>query len=162
GVTAGLVAAALVAVGVRALLIPADALGDSRPALGAVAAPATRSTPVPARHASLPDPCPLSWTAGHPAIKGLIACEADLWRVPGGGPEALGVADCESRFETAAFNPTGCGGSGCGGLYQQSLRYWRQRAASYGFAGSPASDARANIVVSMRMAAERGTWARDW
>jgi len=171
-VTAGLVAAALVAVGVRAVLIPADALGDARPALGGVAAPAHRTAPVAApdhrtapvavRAVNLPDPCPLKRTADHPGIKGLIVCEAGLWSVPGGASEALAVAHCESRFEVAAFNPSGCGGSGCDGLYQQSLRYWRQRAASYGYAGRPATDPRANIVVSMRMAAERGTWSRDW
>ena len=55
-------------------------------------------------------------------MKRLIACEAALWDVPGGATTAFAVASCESRFQTAAYNPTGCGGSGCSGLFQQSLR----------------------------------------
>ncbi len=110
----------------------------------------------------VPDPCPIDWRIGAGAVKRLIACEAALWDVPGGATTAFAVTFCESRFQTAAYNPTGCGGSGCSGLFQQSLRYWRQRAIDYGFAGISPTDAKANIVISMRMASEQGTWAKDW
>lgn len=150
-------AVALVAIGVRVPgLVSASA---AEPAQAAEARPA--SSPV-AVSVPVPDPCPVDWRAGTGAVKRLIACEAAVWDVPGGASEAFDVAYCESRFQTAAYNPTGCGGAGCTGLFQQSLRYWRDRAIEYGFAGLPPTDARANIVVSMRMASEKGTWARDW
>ena len=174
-----MLAVGLVAAGARLAFVP-DALGAPRgtsgpgpagtapraadPAPGFLAG-ATRlaldrapGQPVPTR--SIPDPCPSG--GARSTVRSLIACEATLWNVPGGAPRALAVARCESRFERAAFNPTGCGGSGCVGLFQQSLRYWRRRAAEYGYPGRPATDPRANVVVSMRMAEERGTWSRDW
>jgi hypothetical protein len=174
-----MLAVGFVAAGARLAFVP-DALGAPRetsdpgptgavpnmanPAPGFVAA-ATRlgldpapAPAVPTR--SIPDPCPP--VGARSTVRSLIACEATLWNVPGGASRALAVARCESRFERAAFNPTGCGGSGCVGLFQQSLRYWRRRAAEYGYPGRPATDARANVVVSMRMAEERGTWSRDW
>lgn len=185
GLAAALAAIAMSAMGLRTVLVPQDALAVTArhappaPAVAARRAPTpanaltARPAPAPApterpsasvpRHVlSLPDPCPLDWRSNQPRVRRLIACEADLWNVPGGAAKAFAVAHCESRFEIAAFNPTGCGGSGCSGLFQQSLRYWRRRAASYGFAGRPPTDPRANVVVSMRMAAEQGTWSRDW
>lgn len=158
-----LVAAAAVGVAVlslRAALVPQEAFGAARPGPVHVQRPVDR--PIGLRIVDLPDPCPLDWRADHAQVGGLIACEAALWDVPGGADRAMSAAQCESRFQPAAFNPTGCGGSGCGGLFQQSLRYWRGRAAEYGYRGSPPSDPRANVVVSMRMAVERGTWSQDW
>jgi hypothetical protein len=108
------------------------------------------------------EPCPIDRRLGEAWVEPLIACEAHVWRVPGGPAKALSVARCESQLVTEAFNPSGCGGSGCSGVFQQSLRYWARRAAEYGFEGVPPTDLRANVVVSMRMAAERETWARDW
>jgi hypothetical protein len=148
-----------------------DVAATSASAVRALAPAAVRpASAVPvfvpaARTAATPsgsDPCPLDWRGDAPDVRSLIVCEAGLWNPPGGAPRAAAVVFCESRFETAAFNPTGCDGFGCSGLFQQSLRYWRDRAVEYGFAGRPATDPRANVVVSMRMAAERGTWARDW
>ncbi|HEX9376964.1 MAG TPA: hypothetical protein VGB19_12090 [Actinomycetota bacterium] len=133
------------------------------PAFGDEARPAPPvqvRAPAPAAVGVL-EPCPGRWGPDSPLSR-LIVCEAEVWDVPGGAAKALAVARCESSMRTAAFNPSGCGGTGCTGLYQQSLRYWRGRAASYGFAGTPPTDAMANVVVSMRMAAEKGTWARDW
>lgn len=126
--------------------------------------PAVRQVPAPAGPVVLRavDPCPIDSRIGEFWVRPLIACEAHVWRVPGGAAKALAVARCESRFLVQAMNPTGCGGSGCSGLFQQSLRYWSGRAAEYGFAGVPPTDVRANVVVSMRMAAEKGTWADDW
>jgi hypothetical protein len=171
-----LLAVGLVAAGVRLAFVP-DALGAPRESSGpgpSAAVPQAAAgfvvattrlgldmappSAVPTR--SIPDPCPSG--GARSTVRSLIACEATLWNVPGGASRALAVARCESRFERAAFNPTGCGGSGCVGLFQQSLRYWRRRAAEYGYPGRPATDPRANVVVSMRMAEERGTWSRDW
>ena len=151
-----LAALGLVAIGVRSGIAPANGeeAGVVRPAW-------PHGSPVAVRVAA-PDPCPIDWRTGPGRLKSLIACEANVWDVPGGAPMAFAVAHCESRFETAVFNPTGCGGSGCAGVFQQNLRYWAGRAAEYGFAGAPPTDALANVVVSMRMASERGTWARDW
>ena len=129
------------------------------------------SADVSARHVRAPaspvaltaaEPCPIDRRLGDSWVQPLIACEAHVWRVPGGAEKALAVAHCESRFDPEALNPSGCGGAGCSGLFQQSRRYWAARAAEYGFAGVPPTDVRANVVVSMRMAAERGTWAHDW
>ncbi len=139
---------------VATAFVPADLVADA--ATRAVDRTSTRTVPA----GSLPDPCRFSGAG--PSIRSLIACEAVVWNVPGGAARALAVARCESRFEPAVLNPTGCGGSGCLGVFQQSLRYWRRRAGEYGYPGRPATDPRANVVVSMRMAADRGTWSRDW
>ncbi len=137
------------------------------PAFGEEATPAARAevrvqVPAPAAPAAaVLEPC-RGRRGPDSALPLLIHCEAAVWHVPGGAAMALAVARCESSMRTTAFNPTGCGGAGCSGLYQQSLRFWRQRAANYGFAERPPTDAVANVVVSLRMAAEKGTWARDW
>jgi hypothetical protein len=152
-----LVALVAVAVGVRSAgVTPAEEEESiSNPPIHAGASPVSAVVP-PA------DPCPIDWRAGPERVKDLIVCEARVWNVPGGAAQALAVAHCESRFQPAAFNPTGCGGSGCTGLFQQSLRYWRARAIEYGYAGRSPADAKANVVVSMRLASEQGTWAKDW
>ena len=69
---------------------------------------------------------------------------------------ALAIADRESHFEPHAYNP-----SGCAGIYQHQLRYWPGRAAAYGFRGWSAFNARANIMVTMRMVhlSGWGPWA---
>jgi hypothetical protein len=150
-----LLAVGVAAAALRATLVPASGL---QPAEAEPLRPA--SSPIAIQVPA--DPCPMDWRVGTGRLKALIACEAAVWDVPGGAAKAFEVAFCESRFQTTAYNATGCGGAGCTGVFQQSLRYWRDRATDYGFAGSPPSDAKANIVISMRMAAERGTWARDW
>jgi hypothetical protein len=64
---------------------------------------------------------------------------------------ALYVANRESKFHPNAYNP-----SGCAGIYQHMLRYWPGRAAAYGFRGWSAFNARANIIVTMRMVNRSG------
>ncbi len=153
GLAVTLIALGLAALGLR---VSGMVQATGQPGLRPVQAPASPVALHPA------DPCPIARRLGEFGVRPLIACEAHVWRVPGGAAKALAVAHCESRFLTDAMNPTGCGGSGCSGVFQQSLRYWGARAAEYGFARVPPTDVRANVVVSMRMAAEKGTWADDW
>ena len=96
--------------------------------------------------------CNFDWHKGTWQVKQLISCAARYWKVPGGAHTALAIADRESHFHPNAYNP-----SGCAGIFQQMLRYWPGRASAYGFAGWSAFNARANIIVSMRMVA-RGGW----
>ncbi len=95
--------------------------------------------------------CDYDWQKGTWHIKQLIRCAADHWNVPGGESTALAVADRESKFRPDAYNP-----SGCAGIYQHMLRYWPGRAAAYGFSGWSAYNARANIIVTMRMVKQAG------
>jgi hypothetical protein len=97
--------------------------------------------------------CNYDWHKGTWQVKQLIRCAADHWHVPGGENTALAVADRESHFHPNAYNP-----SGCAGIYQHMLRYWPGRAAAYGFQGWSAFNARANIIVTMRMVKQFG-WA---
>jgi hypothetical protein len=95
--------------------------------------------------------CDYDWRKGTFQVKQLIRCAAEHWNVPGGADLALYIADRESHFHPNAYNP-----SGCAGIYQHMLRYWPGRAASFGFEGWSAYNARANIIVTMRMVAEDG------
>ncbi|MBI4259962.1 MAG: hypothetical protein HY658_05295 [Actinobacteria bacterium] len=106
--------------------------------------------------------CDVPWRRGDAAVERLIRCVARHYRAPGGPQRAVEVAMCESDLRADAYNPTGCAGWGCGGLFQQHARYWRERAGAHGFEGASMDDARANVIVSVRMAVERGTWEADW
>jgi hypothetical protein len=118
-------------------------------------------TVVPATisHAGIPEDrpkapakiCNYDWRKGTWQIKQLIRCAAEYWNVPGGQSTALAIADRESQFRPDAYNP-----SGCAGIYQHLLRYWPERASAYGFSGWSAFNARANIIVTMRMVARAG------
>jgi len=90
--------------------------------------------------------CDYDWRKGTWQVKELITCAAEHWTVPGGPAMALAIADRESHYQPRAYNP-----SGCAGIYQHMLRYWPQRAAEFGFRGWSAFNARANIIVTMRM-----------
>ncbi len=103
------------------------------------------------RHEAPTKICNYNWQQGTWQIKQLIRCAADHWNVPGGVSTALAIADRESRFRPNAYNP-----SGCAGIYQHMLRYWPGRAAAYGFSGWSAFNARANIIVTMRMVVRDG------
>jgi hypothetical protein len=100
--------------------------------------------------------CDYDWRKGTWQVKHLIRCAAEHWNVPGGVAMALAIADRESHYQPRAYNP-----SGCAGIYQHMLRYWPGRAAAYGFRGWSAFNARANIIVTMRMVhlAGWGPWA---
>src|ERR671913_250073 len=67
--------------------------------------------------------------------------------LPGRAPLALHVASRESNFQPRAYNSY----SGASGIFQHLRRYWPGRADSYGFGGWSAFNARANIMVTMRM-----------
>jgi len=84
-------------------------------------------------------------------VKQLIKCAAHRWDVPGGTRKALAVAACESGFRPDAYNP-----AGYAGVFQQAVRYWPMRAAHYGLPGRSPFNARANVIVSIRMAAAVG------
>jgi len=100
--------------------------------------------------------CDYDWRKGTWQVKSLIKCAAEHWTVPGGPAMALAIADRESHYQPRAYNP-----SGCAGIYQHMLRYWPGRAAAYGFGGWSAFNARANIIVTMRMVhlSGWGPWA---
>jgi len=100
--------------------------------------------------------CDFDWREGTWQVKQLIRCAAERWSVPGGPAMALAIADRESHYQPRAYNP-----SGCAGIYQHMLRYWPGRAAEYGFHGWSAFNARANIIVTMRMVhlSGWGPWA---
>lgn len=106
--------------------------------------------------------CDYAWWRGPKAVKRLIWCAAKHFNSPGGPEKALSVAKCESNFDPSAYNKTGCGGHGCGGVYQQHMLYWPERAEKYGFKGKSVFNGRANIIVSVRMAKDAGSWERDW
>jgi hypothetical protein len=117
-----------------------------------VPATISRAAITEVRHQARPKVCNYDWQEGTWQIKQLIRCAADHWNVPGGASTALAIADRESQYHPNAFNP-----SGCAGIYQHMLKYWPGRAAEYGFAGWSAYNARANIIVTMRMV-QGGGW----
>jgi hypothetical protein len=90
--------------------------------------------------------CNIDWRKGTWHVKQLIRCAATHWHVPGGADTALEIADRESQFRPRAYNS-----SGCAGIYQHMLRYWPGRASDFGFPGWSAFNARANIIVTIRM-----------
>ncbi|MGZ5307138.1 MAG: transglycosylase SLT domain-containing protein [Actinomycetota bacterium] len=103
------------------------------------------------RHEAPAKICNYDWHKGTWQIKQLIRCAADHWNVPGGESTALAIADRESQFHPNAYNS-----SGCAGIDQHMLRYWPGRATAYGFSGWSAFNARANIIVTMRMVEQDG------
>ena len=115
------------------------------------AAARTRETKIPA------SVCDYDWRKGEWHVKQLIRCAADRWRVPGGARMALYVASRESHYRPKAYNTY----SGASGVFQHLSRYWPGRADAYGFGGWSAFNARANIMVTMRMVRSTGDWS-DW
>jgi hypothetical protein len=96
--------------------------------------------------------CDYDWRQGSWQVRQLIRCAASHWSVPGGAQTALYIADRESNFEPGAYNP-----SGAAGIYQHLLSYWPGRATTFGFHGWSAFNARANIIVTMKMV-HHGGW----
>lgn len=99
-----------------------------------------------------PKVCPVDWREGPWHVKKLIRCAAEHWHTPGGAAMALYIADRESHFNPRAHNSY----SGAMGIYQHLSRYWDGRAFAYGFKGYSAYNARANIIVTMRMVKRYG------
>jgi len=95
--------------------------------------------------------CDIPWQRGPVQVRRLVRCSARRWHVRGGPPQAVRVARCESHFRPRAYNP-----SGYAGVFQQSTRYWRGRARTYGFPRWSVYNGRANVIVSIRMAHRYG------
>jgi hypothetical protein len=90
-----------------------------------------------------------------------IRAAVDRWPVPGGVTEAFKVGNCESGLESPDSSP----GSTYESVYQQSRTYWDGRQNLYDSPrwrlGESINNARANVIVSIRMAHARG-WTSDW
>ncbi len=96
--------------------------------------------------------CPIRWQDGTLQVKRLIRCAARHYGV---NPDrAVTIAHRESEFHPHAYNAWSC----AKGIYQHLCRYWAGRAYDYGFKGWPAFNARANIIVTMKMVRRYG-WA---
>jgi soluble lytic murein transglycosylase-like protein len=95
--------------------------------------------------------CPIEWRRGERQVRRLIRCAARHWEVS--VRTALAVARRESNFRHRAYNRSTC----ASGVYQHLCHYWPGRARVYGFRDRSAFNARANIIVTMRMV-RRGGW----
>jgi hypothetical protein len=94
--------------------------------------------------------CPIDWHRGRWFVKKLVRCASAHFDV--GVRKALHVANRESDFRPSAFNASSC----AKGIYQHLCRYWPGRAFDYGFKGWSAYNARANIIVTMKMVRRSG------
>ncbi len=98
--------------------------------------------------------CDYDWRDGTWQLKQLIKCAARRWDSPGAPDKAIEVARCESNLNPRALNP-----NGYGGLFQQALHYWPGRADRWGQPDRSVYNGRANIIVSLRMAAAMNSWS---
>jgi hypothetical protein len=89
--------------------------------------------------------CPIDWRQSTWHVKQLIRCAAAHHGVR--TSTALYVAWRESRYRPSAYNAYG----GAAGIYQHLVKYWPDRATDYGFRNWSPFNARANIMVTMRM-----------
>lgn len=89
--------------------------------------------------------CPIDWQQSTWHVKKLIRCAAAYYNVS--SSKALYIAWRESRYLPTAYNQKG----DAAGIYQHVMKYWPDRAETYGFPDSSAFNARANIIVTMRM-----------
>lgn len=86
-------------------------------------------------------------------VRRTIRCAVEKWNVPGGFEQAIDVASCEGGADLLDSSTDGYTGT-----FQQSTRYWRGRRAHYNPDAwerelpMPASNPRANVVVSIRQA----------
>jgi hypothetical protein len=103
-----------------------------------------------ARRAVTTKICPIDWRQSTWHVKQLIRCAASHHGVS--TRTALYVAWRESRYRPSAYNAAG----GAAGIYQHLVKYWPDRAADYGFKNWSPFNARANIMVTMRMVRQYG------
>lgn len=96
--------------------------------------------------------CPIDWRQSTWHVKKLIRCAATYYDIS--PRRAIYIAWRESRFRSTAYNEEG----EAAGIYQHLLKYWPDRAETYGFPDWSAFNARANIIVTMRMVRRFG-WA---
>jgi hypothetical protein len=113
-----------------------------------------KASPVAHPHRHRRRICPIDWHRGPAFVASLIRCAARHWHVPGGPTKALSIAWRESHFVATAYNP-----SGAEGIYQHMRQYWPMRARVFGFPNRSAFNARANVIVTMRMVRAIGGWA---
>ena len=124
-------------------------------ALASASLLAPASTAAAAQAQEVPHPvCDLDWRQGAWHIKQLIRCAARRWDSPGTPMKAVEVARCESHLRPSAYNP-----NGYAGLFQQSIAYWPERADRWGQPDRSVFNARANVIVSVRMAHSLGSWS---
>ena len=97
--------------------------------------------------------CDHDWREGTWHVKQLIWCAARRWNSPGTPRQAIEVARCESNL-----NPHAYSSGGYAGLFQQASKYWPGRADRWGQGGRSVFNARANVIVSIRMAHAYGSW----
>ena len=96
--------------------------------------------------------CAIQWRDGPLQVRHLIRCAARYYGV--NPDKAVTIAHRESMFDPDAYNAWSC----AKGIYQHLCRYWPGRAYDYGFKGWSAFNARANIIVTMKMVRRYG-WA---
>jgi hypothetical protein len=94
--------------------------------------------------------CPIDWRKGTYQVKQLIRCAAAYYGIS--AERSLYIANRESNFKPKAYNSSSC----AKGVFQHLCRYWPDRAYAYGFKGWSAFNARANIIVTMRMVRRYG------
>jgi hypothetical protein len=94
--------------------------------------------------------CPIDWRQSTWHVKKLIRCAASHHGVS--ERIALYIAWRESRYRPSAYNAAGQ----AAGIYQHLLKYWPDRATDHGFRNWSAFNARANIMVTMRMVRHYG------
>jgi hypothetical protein len=128
-------------------------------ALGAALSTAALAMAGPATAASAAEEvprriCDFDWREGTWHIKQLIKCAARHWDSPGTPLKAIEVAHCESKLEPKAYNP-----NGYAGLFQQATQYWPDRADHWGQPDRSVFNGRANVIVSIRMAASMNSWS---
>ena len=116
------------------------------PVASAKASTAPRYSRVPAKL------CPIDWRKSEWQVRRLIRCAAQHFGVSGGATKAIAIARRESHFHPRAYNSY----SGALGIYQHLSRYWPGRAYAYGFKGWSGFNARANIIVTMKMVRQVG------
>ena len=144
------VAASSVIAAATAVALPR---ATSNASIGHLAAPTVTSLVRSAERSSVPaEICPIHWRRSAWHVKRLIYCAADYFGVS--RDRALYVAWRESRFDPRAYNA----GGPAAGIYQHLVRYWPERATRYGFPDASPFNARANILVTMRMVRRIGWW----
>jgi len=89
--------------------------------------------------------CPIDWRQSTWHVKQLIRCAASHHGVS--QSKALAIAYRESRYRPSAYNHAG----EAAGIFQHLLKYWPDRAEDFGFDDWSVFNARANIMVTMRM-----------
>ena len=94
--------------------------------------------------------CAIDWRVNKRHVKHLIRCAAHQYGV--NADKAISIAHRESHFDPDAYNAWSC----AKGIYQHLCRYWPGRAYDYGFKGRSAFNARANIIVTMKMVRHYG------